>query len=260
MDAETIAALQPTLALLDAPQMQLAQRLMHEITYTPAVQNAVQMFIMGDLPFIHITFAQTNQVFLDFKIANGLALMVQGQVSNPDIDPNDWYAPYVGYVESIGLMRGQANGFFDAGKIMNQAELAKVLASAVTTEELHGAAPQYVGWPVWAQAAIATLKAKNIDVSYFIANPSAPVTRLQMTRAVRAAFLKNADTTGKTVPFFVDTIKLPLALQQDVLTVAALGIMTGNEQAGTFDPYGYLNRAQAAKIFAKALDVMKESK
>jgi hypothetical protein len=67
------------------------------------------MFIMGDLPFIHITFAQTNQVFLDFKIANGLALMVQGQVSNPDIDPNDWYAPYVGYVESIGQIAQRNN-------------------------------------------------------------------------------------------------------------------------------------------------------
>jgi hypothetical protein len=245
-------------------QASLAQRLTSQLTLMPRMRSKVYAYIVQELTLAPINPSSADQVFFGFKLENGRDLVSYGYVLNPDIDPKDWYAAAVGYVESKGLMKGQGNGMFTAEKSLNQAELAVILANALRQRGgLHAAAPAgkaYASWPTWGQDAVAELHGQGVNVAFFTANALSPVTRLQMARAITDTLFTGRQLQPLPAKYFGDTAKLPAAVQSYVTAVASLGIMTGKGTTGLFDPYGLVNRAEAAKIFAKALDALPAAK
>ncbi|OGJ62388.1 hypothetical protein A3C52_02350 [Candidatus Peribacteria bacterium RIFCSPHIGHO2_02_FULL_51_15] len=177
--------------------------------------------------------------------------------ANPDINPNDWFAPAVAYIQYLGLMKGQSNGMFAPSKTLNQAELAAVLANAMTKKEgaksSAAAVQNFPGWPAWALAKVTELKSHRVNTGFFTANPATPVTRLQAARAISETLLRDLTIDPLTAKTFADTRRLPREIQSYVSLVSSYGIMTG-KSSDIFDPYGYLTRAEAAKIFGKAMD------
>jgi hypothetical protein len=113
----------------------------------------------------------------------------------------------------------------------------------------------FASWPSWAQDAISSLRAKGVNVLFFTASATAPVTRLQVARAITETVLLGKQADPTKVQSFSDTVRLPPEYLRYVNLVSSLGIMTGKAGGTLFDPYGFLNRAEAAKIFGKAIDV-----
>ena len=245
---------------LTAVQASLATRLTQELTLTQAMREKVHTYVTQELPRTSLKQTAADYVFAGFKLENGQALVAQKYTMNPDIDPKDWYAPAVAYIQYLGLMKGQGDGLFAPTKVLNQAELAVILANAMR-EQSGGTRPAaakagqaFGSWPVWGQSAVVELRGRGVDVTFFTATPLSPVTRLQMSRAIADTLLKGRQTNPEQAKSFADTVRLSPVLKNYVSLVSSYGIMTG-KTGGLFDPYGLLSRAEAAKIFGKAIEV-----
>lgn len=259
-DVASVREEQQIIRQLTAVQASLATRLTQELTLTQAMREKVHTYITQELPRTSLRQTAADYVFAGFKLENGQALVAQKYTTNPDVDPRDWYAPAVAYVQSKGLMKGQGDGLFAPTKVLNQAELAVILANAMR-EQSGGTRPAaaqagqaFGSWPVWGQSAVAELRGRGVDVTFFTANSLSPVTRLQASRAIADTLLKSRQTNLGQAKSFADTVRLSPVLQNYVSLVSSYGIMTG-KTGGFFDPYGLLSRAEAAKIFGKAIEV-----
>jgi len=258
LDPAKTAAEKQAIRTMPLTNAGLGNRLLNEITPVSLQRDKIYTYITQELPVTPMSQVLADFTFTSFKIENGRALVAQKYVTNPDIDPKDWFAPAVAYIQYLGLMKGQGDGLFAPTKTLNQAELAVILANAVArqggTKSYAAAGQVFSGWPVWAQTAIADLRGRGVNVTFFTSSPTSSVTRLQAARAIGDTLLKGLKPDVLKAKSFSDTIKLPIAVQNYVSLVSSYGIMTG-KTGGLFDPYGYLTRAEAAKIFGKAMDV-----
>jgi len=258
VDPKDVSEEQQVIKKMSVQQSSLANRLVQTLTLLPLARQKAHAFIVQDLPRMGVTAAAADAIVANYKLENGQALLAQSYTSFPDVDPRDWYAPAVAYVQFKGLIQGQANGLFAPTGGLNQAELAVILARAMDKRMVMNssatAGTAFSGWPTWGQDAIAKLRMRGVNVSFFNANPTAPVTRLLAARAITDTLLKGASTNMQTIRYFSDTVRLAPDLQTYINVVSSTEVMTG-KASGLFEPYGLLNRAEAAKIFAKAIDV-----
>ncbi len=243
-------------------QAELALRLATQLTLTPQVATQVYQFIAADLPVMPMTQQSASAVYTDFKLNNGTELKAANLTPAIDVDPKDWYAPVVVEVQMMGVMQGNpVSGLFEPERLMNQAEFAKTLANAVTKAadmSPHAAAPvsgAFDRYPAWATKAIAVLKSYDIPTSFFRAEPTESVTRLQLAQGIASALFDDAEVSTANAKYFKDINAIPMQLRDTVRTVSALGIMTGDGKTGNFDPYRYANRAEVAKVFATAMRI-----
>lgn len=240
----------------------LAERLTTQLTLTPQVATQVFQFIAADLPTMPMTTQVASVMFKSFKLNNGEELKAANLTPAIDVDPKDWYAPVVVEVQMIGIMQGSpVTGLFEPERLMNQAEFAKTLANAVTKvaeTAPHAAAPvsgAFDRYPAWATKAIAVLKSHDIPTTFFRAEPTESVTRLQLAQGIATVLFPDEKVNIAAATNFKDINAIPMTLRETVRTVSALGIMTGDGQTKMFDPYRYANRAEVAKVFATAMRI-----
>jgi len=252
------------LAIEDLAPVQavLAKRLTTQLTLTPQVATQVFQFIAADLPQMNMTNQIAAVMFKSFKLNNGEELKAANLTPAIDVDPKDWYAPVVVEVQMIGIMQGSpVTGLFEPERLMNQAEFAKTLANAVAKVNEtapHAAAPvsgAFDRYPAWATKAVAVLKSYNIPTTFFRADPAESITRLQLAQGIVTTLFADENVNTATAKYFKDMNAIPIPLRETVRTVSALGIMTGDGETGSFDPYRFANRAEVAKVFATALRV-----
>lgn len=251
-----------TINRLSTSQSTIALKLMKDLTLTPLGEEYVLTFVTADLPAIQMTPQYADVVFMHFKLLNGNELKQLGVVPNADVDPKDWYAESVATVHELNIMKGSGRtGLFEGERPMNQAELATTLANAMNLAGgtlAHPAAQQadvFQAWPAWGKNSISELRARGIDTSFFRANPEEPVNRLQLARAISDSIFRGDSVDISKARYFYDTVNLPPSVQQYVSKMSSLGVMTGNPQTLTFDPYAQTNRAQVAKTIAYAISV-----
>lgn len=103
-----------------------------------------------------------------------------------DVKPESWYSDCVGYVQSIGLVNGYADGTFRPDRQISRAEFAKMVAAYAKLSGAAEAVFQDVPSTHWAAAEIAALAENGWVGGYADGTfrPDSPVTRAQVAKIV----------------------------------------------------------------------------
>ena len=173
-----------------------------------------------------------------------------------DVPADAWYADYVDYVAENGLMVGIADRRFDpAGTVT----LAQAVTMAARIHSLYSTGEENFDQStgsVWYQTYVDyARKHRIIDSSAARQDLNVTATRAQFA----GIFAKSLPAGGlKAVNSVPDNSIPDVSMQESyaasVYTLYRAGVLTGNDEIGTFAPLSSITRAEAAAIVTRMMD------
>ncbi|TSC59009.1 MAG: Uncharacterized protein Greene041619_190 [Candidatus Peregrinibacteria bacterium Greene0416_19] len=173
-----------------------------------------------------------------------------------DIDAKAWYAPYVSYAASKGIVtgykdsKGKATGKFGPGDAVTVAQMLKIALKATGIDEsiCTGRPKHPKAKDHWASSYVVCAEAMNARILKESPPLDRPATRGEVIGLLHDVF---QDQVSSLVSPFKDTKGSPY--ERDIAFAYALGIVTGDKdksgrETGTFRPGDGVKRGEAAKI------------
>jgi hypothetical protein len=172
---------------------------------------------------------------------------VQAASSFSDLDSTHWAYTVIMKSTNKGVIAGYPDGTFRPSRQVTRAEFAKLLVIAADLEEMSGAYYNDVGQDHWAYNYI------NMISNYMLPcgtnfRPDDPITREEVAYTiVNAVRLDNSTYKEATINRFYDKDQITPGMEKYIIIIADNEIMVGN-QDGTFNPKGYLTRAEITQL------------
>ena len=182
-----------------------------------------------------------------------------------DVPEDNWAYPYVSEAAEKGWVSGIGGGLFAPDNEVTYAELSVMLVRALFPEEL---SEHEVSESVpWYAAACASAEALDLYVGVNIRTQhtnatmvTQPVSRYEMAQilynTLRAAEVQLTPDLAAAQATTADWENVPGRYQAAVAAVKAAGIITGVDEAGTFNGTATMSRAQAATVMCRMDDVL----
>jgi len=169
-----------------------------------------------------------------------------------DVSYGDWFNPYVQAVAEKGLMVGNsATTFNPLGKVT----LAETVTIASRLHSIyHTGGENFQQTNVWYQVYLDYAKGAGIYCPE-AADYNRSATRAEFARIVASAFPAEAleeinDISDGEVP----DVPMRMTWSEAVYMLYRAGVLTGNNDAGTFAPYSNISRSEVAAIVSRMVD------
>ncbi|GLC87751.1 NHL domain-containing protein [Lysinibacillus piscis] len=156
---------------------------------------------------------------------------------------------------STPYIKGYADGTFRPEASVTRAQMASMLARYLTDNEIPEITATFIDTATHdVKDAIEFVKEvglfKGTTATTF--NPNGSITRAQMATVVARWLAENGEVANSQAKVFKD-VKGNYWAAEAIATVSAQGIMTGTSTT-TFNPEGYLTRAQAVKVLNRLFE------
>jgi hypothetical protein len=162
----------------------------------------------------------------------------------PDVSSTSWYAEYVKNAYELGLMVGSGDGFNPTGNLT----IAEALVLACRLNSLYyGGTGVFQQGSPWYQVYVDYAIEKNMIVAGQY-DYKAPATRLQFATILCSALPAEALTIINSVP---EGAIPDVVSDAAVYTLYRAGILTGNDDLGTFHPESNIARSEVAAIVTR---------
>ncbi len=181
-----------------------------------------------------------------------------------DLASDHWAYKPISDMTAKGILNGYPDGTFKPNQSITRAEFAKILTNTLNLPGDSASTIQYKDVPAdhWAYSYIAI--ASNYLSGYqsgdgYSYMPDSSAIREDMALAMVSAMgLSNNNFNVSTLDKFSDKDLISENLKKYVAIAAENGIMNGNAE-GTFNPKGYLTRAQVCQLMQNALDNLEKA-
>ncbi len=242
-------------AQLNKTQAALADRL-SSLTADTEIASQIKDYVMNKLPDTVLTQKESDKIYDAFKIANGRELMKKHLVTNPDLDPIEWFTPSVIKANKAGFMKGDpTTGLFRPTDEMNQAEAAVTMARAFGVEVTEGAVPsdkKFAGYPEWSLSSLQALEENDIDLTVLSKDADKAISREQVA-VLLSTLLPDEASEEKYGKVFTDLSGANAETTAAIEELSALGIVNGVNNGSTYDLKGEVNRATFATYLTRAV-------
>ena len=166
-----------------------------------------------------------------------------------DVPTDAWYAESVAAVYELGLMKGSGAGAFSPQGEVTAAEAA-AMAARLHRRYTAGADDLTQGTP-WYQVYVDYLQKNGIlSGNEFPDGYDAAITRGQMAHLFAAA-LPEKELTAINVVSSLPDVSSSTPYSEDIFLLYRAGVLTGNDEQGTFTPNAPISRSQVAAIIAR---------
>ena len=173
-----------------------------------------------------------------------------------DVPSDAWYRSDVDDVQKYGIIQGVGDNRFSPNGTLTLAE-AITMATRAYAWENKISIPE--GGSPWYQVYLDSADANRICLyGEFGTNYTDPCDRQTMAKLfyrVIPSETRNTINTVKTIPDVPDT-----ADNAPIYSLYAMGILTGSDSRGTFDPNRTITRAETAAILNRVLEPSKRKK
>ena len=188
------------------------------------------------------------------KKAGSTAPASQTQSTFTDVSASSWYAGYVGDVQKYGIINGVGNNRFDPEGTLTLAQA--ITMSARTYAYENGKTIPTGSAGDWYQPYLQFAADNGIcGMGEFGSNYNGVCSRLIMAQLFYRVFPENTERQLNNVTSLPD---VPNTTQNaGVFFLYQQGVLTGNDDIGTFEPYASITRAQTAAILNRVLDETK---
>ncbi|MDA8344374.1 MAG: S-layer homology domain-containing protein [Thermaerobacter sp.] len=188
-----------------------------------------------------------------------MAAASAASVTFPDVPASYWAAPAIDALAAQGIISGERDGLYHPLAPVTRAQFAALIVRA---EHLSPAAvgPHFqdvlAGSTLSSEVETAAANGLMLGTSLTQFSPSATINRAMAAAiAVRALGLGTVGTDSQGRPSgFHDASDIPGYAVGDVYVAREIGIMQGLS-SGNFDPSGLLNRAQAAEVIYRLVNL-----
>ncbi|GLC87728.1 fibronectin type III domain-containing protein [Lysinibacillus piscis] len=156
---------------------------------------------------------------------------------------------------STPYIKGYADGTFRPEASVTRAQMASMMARYVTDNEIPEATATFTDTATHdAKDAIEFVKETGLfkGTTETTFNPNGSITRAQMATVVARWLAENGEVANSQAKAFKDVSNNYWAAEA-IAVVSAQGIMTGTSTT-TFNPEGYLTRAQAVKVLNRLFE------
>lgn len=166
-----------------------------------------------------------------------------------DVSADDWYAEGVSAAYELGLMKGSGAGAFSPTGKVTVAE-AVTMASRLHRRYSSGKDDFVQGSP-WYQVYVDYALANGIlSGDEFTDSYRENITRVQMAHLFAAA-LPEADLAAVNTVDKLPDVDASTPYNEDIFLLYRAGVLTGNDEQGTFTPDTPISRNQVAAIIAR---------
>jgi hypothetical protein len=204
-----------------------------------------------------------NNIATVKSLTNSKYTIVENNKTFSDVSQSSWAKPYIDTLASKYIVHGKTNDKYDPSALMTRAEFAVLLVRALglPTSTYDNSFTDVIGNEWFAKngeltAAVQYGIVKGVSVNKF--DPNAKVTRAQaavmIQRAMEIDFLKYDKSQlnqTKKLTDFKDSKLVGSWAKAGVEAVYQAGIVSG--KGDKFDPNGYTQRQEMAKILANFL-------
>ena len=204
-------------------------------------------------------------------IALTLAICLTGQAlaaSFSDVSSSYWAYEYIEKASQNGWVTGKGDNIYDPNGNVTTAEFYTLLARAFYSTEVPTTTKPYKLYSEkWYAPYFEVGENHNFDRFYVnkvdtITEAETSIRRSEMASLIHGILEDKSITISNSI---YDTVKIPdineviTDYQKSVITVYALGIITGIDKAGNFNPDGLMTRAQVAAVLCRLNDVIENS-
>lgn len=200
-------------------------------------------------------------------IASALTICLTGQaLAFTDVPSTHWAYQYINQASNNGWVTGVGNNKFNPSGNVTTAEFYTLLARAFYPSEIPTTVTQGQWYSGKWYAPYYEVGLKHNFGNYALENEwnvEQPLTRLGMAKYISNVLNDKGITISdsllnETMSKIPDMNKVLLDnYKEAVAHVYALGIITGVDSAGNFNPSGYMNRGQASAVLCRLNDVIK---
>lgn len=198
----------------------------------------------------------------------GTVVNVYADTSFTDVPTTHWAYSYIQEASENGWVTGKGNNLYDPEGKVTTAEFYTLLARAFYGSEVPSTA-QSGQWysDKWYGPYFEVGLKHSFDRLYGNKIDTVTEAEMNLARSGMASLISGVledkgitisdsvyNTTKAKIP---DINKVMANYQKGVVTVYALGIITGVDDAGNFDPSGLMTRAQVATVLCRLDDVIK---
>ena len=172
-------------------------------------------------------------------------------LSFKDVPSNHWAKQSITAMADKGIMTGVADGVFAPSNTLTYAEFFTMLTRQFYADKLSGEG-EY-----WYSQFVAAAAAAGIDQGLSMKSVTDVITRYDMAQIMYNLMSKK----GVQMPSNVDTSKIadwskiPQEYRKAVSVCYSLGTLSGTDSKGTFNGTGNMDRAQAAVVMSRLLEV-----
>ena len=177
-----------------------------------------------------------------------------------DIHKNDWFYDSVKYAYENDLMKGVSNTEFAPDSDVTRAMFVTVIYRMEKEPQTAAAAFIDIESGSYYEKAVAWANANGIvsGISKDRFAPNDPITREQMAAIIyRYAAFKGYDITTSGSTAYTDNSDISDYAKDAVIWAAEKSVMTGNTD-GSFAPKANTTRAQAAAVFMRMIENLKQ--
>lgn len=169
-----------------------------------------------------------------------------------DVQPGDWFRPYVRNVAEKGLMVGNGPTTFNP---LGNVTLAETITIASRLHSIYYTGTEnFQQGTVWYQVYVDYAKSVGLYLPG-VTDYTRQATRAEFAQIVASAFPAEAlkqinDIANGEVP----DVSMGMTCSKAVYTLYRAGILTGNDNFGTFAPYSNIRRSEVAAILSRMAD------
>ena len=168
-----------------------------------------------------------------------------------DVAEDEWYTAVVADASALGLMQGRADGSFDPESGVTVAES---LALACRLNDIYyGGSGVFEQGEPWYEVYVTEAVARGIWTEGAPVDYLEPATRGQFAALLCAAFPAEALEAVNEVDFLPD-VPEGAAYEEAVYRLYRAGVLTGNDEFGTFYPASGIRRCEVAAIVSRMAD------
>ena len=175
-----------------------------------------------------------------------------------DVENTDWFYTYVYDLKNDNIIDGDNNNRFNPYNYVTREEFVKMIVNAANIElAANGEGFNDVKSTDWFAPYVYAAKANGIvnGTSATTFGVGSPISRQDMSVIINNIINVDADISTN-LDKFTDDASISEYAYQSVYAMKSLGILNGYEDGG-FNPLGQLTRAEAAKVIAMVMDIIK---
>ncbi|MBE7041279.1 MAG: S-layer homology domain-containing protein [Ruminococcaceae bacterium] len=173
-----------------------------------------------------------------------------------DVKHGDWFYSSVNKMTENGLFVGKGNDMFCPNDTMTKAEFLTVVARILYDEDNLKGETGDAWWSVY-HTALVNGGVITLD-EFKIEDMEKPMTRQEMSLVAVRALEQRGETLDSVNPNVKNAIpdynSIGTIYRTNVVKGYQLGLLCGNDDAGTFKPLGSLDRASATMVLYRIVD------
>lgn len=168
-----------------------------------------------------------------------------------DVDENAWYAESIVNAYELGLLNGVLDGKFG---VDTNITIAHSLAIACRLHSIYnGGKGEFLQGDVWYQVYVDYAISNNIISGRQFSDYNKTATRSEFAGILYSSIGQDGLTAINNVTSIPD-LSVGMTNYYPVLALYNAGVLTGNDEYGTFTPDAYITRAEVSAIVSRMAD------